>query len=203
MPAGTIVSEIAKCRAEINGARLLVLNAALMVSWALLVPGAPYSCTWTDRQARGEGRAEGNRYCQGRAPCSRTQVLPNVFVLRQFVVPKMACDVVDRAMQAFGAEGISQDQELARLYAGLRTLRYADVSLPPCLWPSPHALTHAPPGSGRGRREFTALWHGLLTRGSRSTSSRSGRGSSSARPRSRSAGTRSKSARRPCCRSMA
>jgi acyl-CoA dehydrogenase len=40
----------------------------------------------------------------------------------------MACDVVDRAMQAFGAEGICQDQELARMYAGLRTLRFADVS---------------------------------------------------------------------------
>lgn len=43
----------------------------------------------------------------------------------------MALRVVDRAMQAFGAEGISQDQPLAQMYAGLRTLRYADVS--PCL----------------------------------------------------------------------
>jgi acyl-CoA dehydrogenase len=44
----------------------------------------------------------------------------------------MALTVVDRAMQAFGAEGISQDQDLARLYAGLRTLRYADVCRPFC-----------------------------------------------------------------------
>lgn len=47
----------------------------------------------------------------------------------QFTVPSMALRVVDRAMQAFGAEGISQDQPLAQMYAGLRTLRYADVSL--------------------------------------------------------------------------
>lgn len=39
----------------------------------------------------------------------------------------MACNVVDRAMQAFGAEGLSQDQELAYMYAQLRTLRFADV----------------------------------------------------------------------------
>lgn len=45
----------------------------------------------------------------------------------QFVVPKMACNIIDRAMQAFGAEGLSQDQELASMYAQLRTLRLADV----------------------------------------------------------------------------
>jgi acyl-CoA dehydrogenase len=41
----------------------------------------------------------------------------------------MALAVVDRAMQAFGAEGVSQDQDLAAIWAGLRTLRIADVSL--------------------------------------------------------------------------
>ena len=30
-------------------------------------------------------------------------------------------------MQAFGAEGLSQDQELAFMFANLRTLRIADV----------------------------------------------------------------------------
>ena len=40
----------------------------------------------------------------------------------------MALQVVDRAMQAFGAEGLSQDQEFAFAYANLRTLRIADVS---------------------------------------------------------------------------
>ncbi|KIM67919.1 hypothetical protein SCLCIDRAFT_1210067, partial [Scleroderma citrinum Foug A] len=41
----------------------------------------------------------------------------------------MACAVIDRAIQAFGAEGLSQDQELASMYAQLRTLRMADVSV--------------------------------------------------------------------------
>lgn len=45
----------------------------------------------------------------------------------QFVVPSMALEVIDRAMQSFGAEGLSQDQELASAWAGLRTLRIADV----------------------------------------------------------------------------
>lgn len=50
----------------------------------------------------------------------------------------MALAVVDRAMQSFGAEGLSQDTELASRWAGLRTLRLADVCsvtipLPPSL----------------------------------------------------------------------
>jgi len=40
----------------------------------------------------------------------------------------MALQVVDQAIQAFGAEGLSQDQELAFAFANLRTLRIADVS---------------------------------------------------------------------------
>ena len=40
----------------------------------------------------------------------------------------MALNVLDRAIQAYGAEGVSQDQMLARFYAGVRTLRLADVS---------------------------------------------------------------------------
>jgi acyl-CoA dehydrogenase len=39
----------------------------------------------------------------------------------------MALAVVDRAMQAFGAEGLSQDQDLAVMWTSLRTLRIADV----------------------------------------------------------------------------
>lgn len=46
----------------------------------------------------------------------------------QFVVPSMALGVIDRAIQSFGAEGVSQDTELAARWAGLRTLRIADVS---------------------------------------------------------------------------
>ncbi|KAG8995917.1 hypothetical protein FRB94_008710 [Tulasnella sp. JGI-2019a] len=46
--------------------------------------------------------------------------------IAKFVVPAMALQVVDRAMQSFGAEGISQDTPLAQMWAGLRTLRFAD-----------------------------------------------------------------------------
>jgi acyl-CoA dehydrogenase len=41
----------------------------------------------------------------------------------------MALTVIDRAMQSFGAEGVSQDSELAGRWAGLRTLRIADVKI--------------------------------------------------------------------------
>ena len=43
-------------------------------------------------------------------------------------VPTVALNVLDRAIQSFGAEGLSQDQPLAHWFAGLRTLRLADVS---------------------------------------------------------------------------
>ncbi len=42
------------------------------------------------------------------------------------VAPNTALRVVDRAMQAFGGAGVSDDVPLARMYAGLRTLRLAD-----------------------------------------------------------------------------
>lgn len=41
----------------------------------------------------------------------------------------MALTVIDRAIQSFGAEGVSQDTELAQRWAGLRTLRIADVRI--------------------------------------------------------------------------
>ncbi|KAI6105523.1 acyl-CoA dehydrogenase/oxidase [Pisolithus sp. B1] len=86
----TVVAEIAKSRAEIEGARLLVLSAALQID---------------KYKAKGALKEIG---------------------IAKFVVPQMACTVVDRAMQSFGAEGLSQDQELANMYAQLRTLRMAD-----------------------------------------------------------------------------
>ena len=38
----------------------------------------------------------------------------------------MACRVIDRAIQVFGAQGLSQDSILAAFYAGARSLRIAD-----------------------------------------------------------------------------
>jgi acyl-CoA dehydrogenase len=42
------------------------------------------------------------------------------------VAPSMALRVIDRAIQAFGGAGVSDDVPLARMYAMLRTLRLAD-----------------------------------------------------------------------------
>ncbi|KAG8995916.1 hypothetical protein FRB94_008709 [Tulasnella sp. JGI-2019a] len=46
--------------------------------------------------------------------------------IAKLVVPTMAVNVVDRAMQSFGAEGISQDTPLAMMWVRMRCLRYAD-----------------------------------------------------------------------------
>ncbi|KAF8332814.1 uncharacterized protein EI90DRAFT_3122559 [Cantharellus anzutake] len=46
--------------------------------------------------------------------------------MAKILVPTVALGVLDRAIQSFGAEGLSQDQPLAHWYAGLRTLRFAD-----------------------------------------------------------------------------
>ena len=42
------------------------------------------------------------------------------------MVPKVALDVIDRAVQAFGAMGVCQDTPLANMWAQIRTLRIAD-----------------------------------------------------------------------------
>lgn len=42
------------------------------------------------------------------------------------LVPQMGLDVIDRAVQAFGAAGVCQDTPLAAMWAGIRTLRLAD-----------------------------------------------------------------------------
>nr|ODN93719.1 acyl-CoA dehydrogenase [Cryptococcus depauperatus CBS 7855] len=50
--------------------------------------------------------------------------------IAKFTVPTMALQIVDRAMQVYGAQGLSQDSPLASWYAQLRTLRYADAGGP-------------------------------------------------------------------------
>jgi acyl-CoA dehydrogenase len=42
------------------------------------------------------------------------------------VVPTMACNVIDRAIQMFGGAGVTSDTPLASMYASMRTLRLAD-----------------------------------------------------------------------------
>ena len=44
----------------------------------------------------------------------------------KIATPKVVQNILDRAMQAHGAGGISQDFVLANAYAGIRTLRFAD-----------------------------------------------------------------------------
>ncbi|KAL1927395.1 hypothetical protein VTP01DRAFT_4024 [Rhizomucor pusillus] len=46
--------------------------------------------------------------------------------MAKIAAPTMLLNVLDRAMQAHGARGISQDTPLAHFYAAARTLRYAD-----------------------------------------------------------------------------
>jgi len=41
-------------------------------------------------------------------------------------IPNMALAVIDNAMQTYGAMGVSQDTPLARMYAWIRALRFAD-----------------------------------------------------------------------------
>jgi acyl-CoA dehydrogenase len=42
------------------------------------------------------------------------------------IAPRLACNVIDRAIQVHGGAGVSQDTPLAAMYAGARTLRIAD-----------------------------------------------------------------------------
>ena len=42
------------------------------------------------------------------------------------MVPKIVCEIIDRAIQMYGAAGVSQWTPLASMYTGMRTLRIAD-----------------------------------------------------------------------------
>ena len=42
------------------------------------------------------------------------------------VVPRMACQVIDRAIQIHGGAGLCEDSFLGQAYAGARSLRIAD-----------------------------------------------------------------------------
>jgi acyl-CoA dehydrogenase len=92
---GTVVSNVARSRAELDGARLLVLSAAYQIDKVM---------------AKGAMKDIG---------------------MAKFIVPTVALAVVDRAMQSYGAEGLSQDTRLAEWWSILRTLRIADVSFRP------------------------------------------------------------------------
>ncbi|KAI0993844.1 Acyl-CoA dehydrogenase family member 11 [Podosphaera aphanis] len=87
---GTILEWVAKSRLEIDTARLIVLNAAIMID------------DFGAKKAIKE--------------ISEAKIL----------VPNMALTVIDRAIQSFGAAGVSQDTPLAALWAQVRTLKFAD-----------------------------------------------------------------------------
>ena len=46
--------------------------------------------------------------------------------MAKIVVPRMACNVIDRAIQVHGGKGVCQDTPLAHFYSGSRCLRIAD-----------------------------------------------------------------------------
>ena len=87
---GTIRTQIAESRVEIDQARLLTLRAA----WLMDTVG--------NKAARSE------------------------IAQIKIVAPRMALRVLDRAIQAHGGAGVSEDFPLARAWAHARTLRIAD-----------------------------------------------------------------------------
>src|SRR6516225_4274890 len=87
---GTIRSDIAASRIEIEQARLLTLKAAFMMD------------TVGNKEARTE------------------------IAMIKVVAPRTALHVLDRAIQAHGAAGVSQNTFLAAAWANVRSLRLAD-----------------------------------------------------------------------------
>ena len=46
--------------------------------------------------------------------------------MAKIAVPRMTCNVIDRAIQVHGGKGVCQDTPLAHFYVGARSLRIAD-----------------------------------------------------------------------------
>jgi acyl-CoA dehydrogenase len=55
-----------------------------------------------------------------------TKGAKDLIAMIKIVAPRMACAVIDRAIQLHGAGGLSQDHFLGQAYAGARSLRLAD-----------------------------------------------------------------------------
>tara|TARA_B100000768_G_scaffold38790_1_gene37603 strand:+ start:5192 stop:6403 length:1212 start_codon:yes stop_codon:yes gene_type:complete len=55
-----------------------------------------------------------------------TKIGANLIAMIKIAVPQMTCNVVDRAIQAFGGMGVSQDTPLASFYVYARAIRLAD-----------------------------------------------------------------------------
>ena len=54
------------------------------------------------------------------------KVAKNEIAMIEVAAPNMALKIIDDAIQAFGGAGVTSDPQLARAYAGMRTLRLAD-----------------------------------------------------------------------------
>ncbi|KAI7902636.1 acyl-CoA dehydrogenase/oxidase [Cokeromyces recurvatus] len=91
---GTVVTDIANSRIEIDQVRYLVLSAARKIDLA---------------KAKGAMKEIG---------------------MAKIAAPSMLLRVLDRAIQAYGAMGVSQDTPLAHFHASARTLMFADGPTP-------------------------------------------------------------------------
>lgn len=87
---GTIMTDIALSRVQIDQTRLLCLNASHRMD------------------------TYGNK------------VAKNDIAAIKIATPRMSKDVIDRAIQSFGAMGLSQDTPLAHFWTWARILQFAD-----------------------------------------------------------------------------
>ncbi|KAJ1918946.1 hypothetical protein H4219_002302 [Mycoemilia scoparia] len=83
-----------------------------------------------DNIARSRIKLEAARLLVLNAAAKMDQVGPKAakkeIGIAKVAVPNIALDIVDKAVQMFGAAGVSQDTPLAYFWGALRTLRLAD-----------------------------------------------------------------------------
>ncbi len=104
---GMTQEAIALSRCEIEQARLLTLQAADALDRFGLKGSRDPSLSTPEMRAG-------------------VQQARDLIGMIKIVAPRMACAVIDRAIQVHGAGGLSQDHFLAAAYAGARSLRLAD-----------------------------------------------------------------------------
>jgi acyl-CoA dehydrogenase len=133
---GVLIDWVAKARMDIDACRLVVLNASIKIDQrdakfalkeiAEVCINSLTQHTQPQLQLVWKGIFQTDPPRPSLYPKEFLTPTDSFFLQAKVMVPNMALDVIDKAVQVHGAMGVCQDTPLANMWAHLRTLRIAD-----------------------------------------------------------------------------